>query len=128
MKRGKINNSRKEAGFIKNMSLGKQERYIKQFIAACEAKELEPFIKITSFDRGLREVNYVINVDDLEEYNEALQESSILNGNEVVRLKELNSRYKQAIQGAKEVAENAEESDEMTIVWDITNETLEEHP
>lgn len=40
----------------------------------------------------------ISRVEELEEYNEALQENSILNGNEVVRLQELNQRYKQALE------------------------------
>lgn len=46
---------------------------------------------------------WLINrVDELEEYNEALQETSILNANKVVGMYEQNQRYKQALERAKE--------------------------
>lgn len=67
MKKGVMNNSRKESDFVKRMTDEEREHYLKRFIASCNPEELIPFIKITKHDKNFREIEYVINVPDLNE-------------------------------------------------------------
>lgn len=66
MKKGKINNSRKQSDFVKRMSAEERDHHFKRFIAACNPEELMPFIKITGHDKHFREVRYEINIPNTE--------------------------------------------------------------
>jgi hypothetical protein len=64
MKKGVINNSRRESDFINRMGPEQRDLYIKSFIASCNSEELIPFIKIKKTTRYFREVEYEINVPE----------------------------------------------------------------
>lgn len=62
MKKGVMNNSRRESNFVKGMTPKKRDQYIKHFIASCNPEELIPFITITKHDKHFREIEYVIDI------------------------------------------------------------------
>lgn len=66
MKTGKVHKSRKESDFMKRMKPEERERYIKQWISACNPHELIPFITITKHDKNFREIEYTIDIPNSE--------------------------------------------------------------
>jgi hypothetical protein len=61
-KTGVTHNSRRQSNFINRMTPEQRERHIIQFIAACEAQELIPYIKITKHDKYFREIEYTLEI------------------------------------------------------------------
>jgi hypothetical protein len=64
--KGKIHHSRRQSNFINYLSPEKRDRYLKEWIAANNTKELIPFIKITKHDKYYREVEYEIELPEKE--------------------------------------------------------------
>lgn len=65
MKKGTINYSRRNSNFVKFLSPEEREQHIKHFIASCSVEQLIPFIEITQHDKNFREIQYVINVPEV---------------------------------------------------------------
>lgn len=63
MKTGIVTKNRNEGNFIKRMQADTRDTYIKEWIAACNKKELIPHIRITKTDRYYREVHYEIHTE-----------------------------------------------------------------
>lgn len=60
--RGVLHSSRRQSDFLKRLSSKDREENIIEFIAACNAKMLVPYIRIIGNDRNYRQVDYAIEI------------------------------------------------------------------
>lgn len=60
--RGVLHSSRRQSDFLKRLSSKDREENIIEFIAACNAKMLVPYIRIVGNDRNYRQVDYAIEI------------------------------------------------------------------
>ncbi|MFC5528413.1 hypothetical protein [Cohnella yongneupensis] len=69
-KKGVLNQSRKQADFIRRLGSVSGENHTKRFIAACNAEMLVPFIQITKCNDKLREIEYEITIPGITDGGE----------------------------------------------------------